>query len=145
MRLSKPISGRSSNAAMNLSTASMIDVVFLLLIFFLVTTSFRMPTRSLVTPIASQSASPDQIATDGIEPVILTIRSQNGEVGYELEGVKTGDAEVIRSVLEKMEPKTAPMFVKVGDGIPFQSATSLISMCRSCGHDSVAWFPNHER
>ena len=89
MRLSKPISGRSSDAVMNLSTASMIDVVFLLLIFFLVTTSFRVPTQSLVTPIVAQSVSPDQIATDDIEPVILAIRSQNGAVGYELGSVKT--------------------------------------------------------
>ena len=145
MRLSKPISGRSSDAVMNLSTASMIDVVFLLLIFFLVTTSFRVPTQSLVTPIVAQSVSPDQIATDDIEPVILAIRSQNGAVGYELGSVKTNNVDEIRSVLESMEPKTAPMFVKVGDGIPFQSATTLIAMCRSCGHDSVAWFPNHER
>ena len=145
MRLTKPISKRSTAATMNLSTASMIDVVFLLLIFCLVTTSFRVPTQSLVTPIVSQSVSSDQIANQEVEPVILTMHNQNGEIGYELGGLKTGDTQEVRSVLEKMEPKTAPIFVKVGDGIPFQTATSLIALCRSCGHDSVAWFPNHER
>ena len=145
MRLSKSSSIRPAASALNLSTASMIDVVFLLLIFFLLTTSFRVPTQSLVTPIVSQSVSPNQIADNEIEPVILTVRVQGGVVGYELGGIKTNDTQEIRSVLEKMEPKTAPMFVKVGDGIPFQSATTLISMCRSSGHDSVAWFPNHDR
>ena len=130
---------------MNLSTASMIDVVFLLLIFFLVTTSFRMPTQSLVTPIVSQSVSPDPIASDNVEPVILVLRFQNGSVGYELGSVKTNDIQDIRSVLESMNTKTAPMVVKVGDGIPFQSATTLIALCRSCGHESVAWFPHHDR
>ena len=145
MQLSKPKTPRSSNAPMTLSTASMIDVVFLLLIFFLVTTSFRAPTQSLVTPIVSSLVSPDQIVTDEIEPVTLVIRSREGAIEYHLGSIITNDRQEIRSVLEEMDPKTAPVLVKVGDGIPYQAATNLISMCRSCGHDSVAWFPNHER
>ncbi len=144
MRLSKQSSRANTGSAMKLSTASMIDVVFLLLIFFLVTTSFRMPTQSLVTPIVSQSVSPDPTATNNTEPVILAIASENGVLGYELGSVKTNDIREIQTVLETMESKTAPMIVKVGDGIPFQSATSLIALCRSCGHESVAWLPNHE-
>jgi len=130
---------------MNLSTASMIDVVFLLLIFFLLTTSFRLPTQFLVTPIVARSVSPNQFPTEEITPVILTMFAVKGGAGYELGGVKTNDSEKIRRVLTKMETKTAPIFVRVGDDIPFQSAMNLISMCRSCGHESVAWFPNHDR
>lgn len=144
MRLSKPSIKPHYAAPMNLSSASMIDVVFLLLIFFLVTTTFRIPTQSLATPIVAQSVSPDQI-TDDIEPVILTMRSQSGVVEYELGSVKTNNVQKIQNVLQNMDTKTAPMVVKVGDGIPFQSATTLIALCRSCGHESVAWFPNHDR
>lgn len=145
MRLSKSSSTPATSTALNLSMASMIDVVFLLLIFFLVTTSFRIPTQSLVTPIVVQSVSPDQSKTDDIEPVILTIRSQNGTASYQLGSVETKKLQKIEAVLKSMDPKTAPLIVRVGDGIPFQSATTLIALCRSCGHDSVAWFPNHDR
>ena len=123
----------------------MIDVVFLLLIFFLVTTSFRTPTQSITTPIVSNSVSPTGTTVNDIEQVPLTIDSQSGKIGYEMGGVQTRDILKVRDLLKNLDPKSVQILVKVSDEIPFQSAISVIALCKTCGHKSAAWFANNER
>ena len=123
----------------------MIDVVFLLLIFFLVTTSFRMPTQSVVTPIVSDSVSQTATAINDVEQVSLTVQNRSGKIAYEMGGVQTNDISEVRELLVNLKPKSVRIVVKVSDKIPFQSAMSVISLCKACGHQSAAWLPNHAR
>jgi len=143
LRLTRPIKNRATASALNLSTASMIDVVFLLLIFFLVTTSFRTPTQSVVTPILSRTVSQSDISDVEIEQVTLAIGDEAGKVTYEMGGVKTTEVSEIRELLNNLKPNSAQIIVQVNDGIPFQSAISLITLCKNCGHESASWFSNH--
>ena len=57
---------------LELSTTSLIDVVFLLLIFFLVTTTFLLPERQLKPNIKIQQTSAAELVDD-IEPAIIDI------------------------------------------------------------------------
>ena len=122
----------------------MIDVVFLLLIFFLVTTSFRTPTQSVVTAIVSPNNTP-AATLDDVEQVTLAVGNQSGNIGYKMGGIQTNDISKVGELLKKLKPRSVQILVKVGDEIPFQSAVSVIELCKGCGHKSAAWFPNHER
>ena len=149
MQLSKRSSMRSGNgynsSPLQLSSASMIDVVFLLLIFFLVTTSFRKPTQSVMTPIASNSVSQTESDVNNVEQLSLTILNRSGKIEYEMGGVQTGELSKVRELLKNLKPTSVQILVKVSDEIPFQSAISVITLCKTCGHESAAWLPNHER
>ena len=148
LRLSKRSTKRSRNGItslpLQLSSAGMIDVVFLLLIFFLVTTSFRTPSQSVITPIISSSVSSTETADNDLEQVSLTIRERSGKIAYQMGGMQTSDITKIRELLKDLKPQSVRILVKVSNGIPFQSAMSVIALCKTCGHESAAWFPNHE-
>ena len=123
----------------------MIDVVFLLLIFFLVTTSFRTPTQSIITAIVSPNNTPAATLDNDVQQVTLAVANQSGNIGYKMGGIQTNDISKVGELLKKLKPKSVQILVKVSDEIPFQSAISVIELCKGCGHESAAWFPNHER
>ena len=141
----KRISNGQTSSPLQLSSASMIDVVFLLLIFFLVTTSFRTPTQSVITPIVSSAVAPATVSVNDVEKVTLAVGNQSGKIGYEMGGVQTSDLSNVRKLLKELKPESVQILVKIGDEIPFQSAISVIALCKTCGHETAAWFPNHER
>lgn len=141
MRLSKRSKSRRASAPLALTSASMIDVVFLLLIFFLVTTTFRTPTHSLVTPIIAKTNFQNEAVNNDTEQVTLAIRSQAGQIGYELGDLSTSDLSQLSELLKNVKPTSTQILVSVSDGIPFQTAVSVFDLCRSCGHETAAWLP----
>ena len=71
---------RDTNKQMELSMTSMIDVVFLLLIFFLVTTTFVAPERQLKSNIKVQNQSTSSRPKD-LEPAIIDVVQLNVKPG----------------------------------------------------------------
>lgn len=138
MRLSKY--RPTKDTSLELSTTSMIDVVFLLLIFFLVTTTFLTPERQLKPNIRVQENASSAAASD-IEPVFVDIVRDNGIAVYRVGTTVTSDLEIISGILGRYPDKSAGAFVRLSDNCPFGMAAAAISRCRRAGFNNVSLIP----
>ncbi len=123
-----------------LSMTSMIDVVFLLLIFFLVTTTFISPERQLPAAIKTQDKQSNK-SQSLLEPAVIDIVERDGQIQFKLGAVETTEINELDPVLESFENKSDGAFVRVADRVPFEKAAQAISACRTHGFEKVAYLP----
>ena len=125
---------------MELSMTSMIDVVFLLLIFFIVTTTFVRPEREINSTIKvneQQSAASDS----NLEPAIVDVFRNNTQVQFRVGAVRTNDLEEIKKLLNGFENKSEGAFVRVAGDVPYEAAAQAIGACHASGFESVSYLP----
>ena len=77
---------------------SMIDVVFLLLIFFLVTTTFVRPERQLLSAIQSNEREAAKKETL-FEPALVDVRKTGDKVVYRIGAITTDQLGEVKRVL----------------------------------------------
>jgi biopolymer transport protein ExbD len=121
---------------LDLPLTSMIDVVFLLLIYFLVTSSLIEEERELDSGIKVQRAAPR--AADLAPAVINIVPGSSGYI-YSLGGREITSAAELRSVLAQFENKVDGAFVRADDGAPFDMAASAIQACKDARFLSVSY------
>ena len=139
MKLSNRSVDNRSNK-IELSMTSMIDVVFLLLIFFLVTTTFVRPEKQLLSSIKVQEKSASDSSYD-LEPAIIEILGPTDKVRYRLGAVITNDLDEIERMLETFENKLDGAFVKVDNEVPFDHVAQVIAACKRSGFPVVSYLP----
>lgn len=139
MKLSNRSRQERSNQ-LELSMTSMIDVVFLLLIFFLVTTTFVRPEKQLVSSIKVQEKNASDSISD-LEPAIVEVLGKSDRVRYRLGAVVTNDLEEIEKILQTFENKSDGAFVKVDDEVPFDHVAQVIAACKRAGFFIVSYIP----
>ena len=125
---------------LELSMTSMIDVVFLLLIFFLVTTTFVRPERQLLSAIQSNErevAKSEKL----LEPALVDVQKVGEQVVFRIGAISTDDIGDIKKVLKGFENKSEGAWVRVADNVPFEYAAEAIGACRASGFSSVAYLP----
>ena len=138
MKLSSQRANRSSKV--ELSMTSMIDVVFLLLIFFMVTTSFRKTERELDPAVKSQQRSSSAAESD-FEPVIIEVVAAGGNTVFRLgTAVFNTDAELL-GTLRQFDRKQDGAYVKVSDAARFGFAARAMQACKSAGFNAVSYIP----
>jgi biopolymer transport protein ExbD len=116
-------------ARVELQMTSMIDVVFLLLIFFMVTSSFNKTERQLDPAIKSERAGSSQ-AESNLEPAIIEIvRGGEGFV-YRLGGRDIAQRDELVSVLSQFPNKQDGAFVRGSDDAPIDMAAAAIQACK---------------
>ena len=122
-----------------LSMTSMIDVVFLLLIFFMTTSNFVLTERNLDPAIKVDRGSSSQPSE--LEPVIVDVVEQDGRYVFRL-GTRTVDStEELTQILKSMPPSGEGAFVRVADGAPFGLAAAAIQACKSADYLQVSYVP----
>jgi biopolymer transport protein ExbD len=131
-------SGRHASK-IELQMTSMIDVVFLLLIFFLVTTSFQKTERELDPGIKVQRAAAES-ASDLAPPIVDVVRSGPAFV-YRLGGRELTSAADLTDVLRQFDNKSQGAFVRASDDAPFDMAASAIQASKSAGFALVSYVP----
>ncbi len=126
--------------SLELSMTSMIDVVFLLLIFFLVTTTFVRPERQLISSIQSNERKAAKTSST-LEPAIVDVQQLGSDVVFKIGAVTTDDLREIKRILSTFDNKSDGAFVRVADDVPFEYAAQAIAACRASGFPAVAWLP----
>lgn len=127
-------------AKLELSMTSMIDVVFLLLIFFMITSSFVHTERDLDPAIRVERASATR-ATSDLQPAIVEIaRSESGFV-YRLGAREFRSAEDLTEVLRRFDNREDGAFVRVPDEAPFGMAAAAIQACKAARFVPVSYLP----
>ena len=122
-----------------MNMTSMIDVVFLLLIFFMVTAAFVKTERNLDSAIKVNKQSASDISH--LEPAIVEIEAAQGGYVYKLGGRQFDSQNELTDVLRRFENKVDGVFVKVPDQAPYEMAAAAIQACKSAGFTSVSYVP----
>jgi biopolymer transport protein ExbD len=131
---------RQQHRRLELSMTSMIDVVFLLLIFFLVTTTFVRPERQLLSAIQSnerEAAKKESV----LEPAMVDVQKVGGDVVFRIGAIKTDSLAEVKRVMQGFENKSEGAWVRVADNVPFEYAAQAVGACRAAGFSAVAWLP----
>jgi biopolymer transport protein ExbD len=137
MKLSSHKLSRDSRP--ELSMTSMIDVVFLLLIFFMTTSSFLKTERDLDSGIQVERRSGER--RGDFEPAIVDVVRSEGRFVFRLGGREFLSQREPTGVLRQFENKADGAFVRVSDEVPFDRAAAAIQACRSARFVSVSYVP----
>ena len=127
-------------AKIELSMTSMIDIVFLLLIFFMVTSSFVLTERNLDSAIQVKKSSARQSASD-LEPAIVEVSQGAAGFVYKLGALELTSPEELQAKLSGFDHKVDGAFVRVSDAAPFEMAAAAIQACKSAGFPNVSYVP----
>lgn len=119
--------------------ASMIDVTFLLLIYFMVSTILAPDERSLDAAIRQEreeGASPD--ARD-FRPQRITVVAEGGG-GWIIGSRTIRERSVLEEVVANL-PVEAGMVIEVQDDVPVDFAVAAVQVSRDAGFEEVAYVP----
>jgi len=133
----RPSRRRAERITLNL--ASMIDVVFLLLAYFMMTMEIREQEDRLTPTLQTQKDSASGATTD-FQPQIVEVLVLDGAPAYRIGSRTFTDPAALRAALEPL-PRSVGVFVKVFDGVPVGFAVSAIQACRDTGFEQVTYVP----
>ena len=125
---------------LTVSMTSMIDVVFLLLIFFLVTTTFIEPEKQLVSQIAVEETDAGLQVND-LEPAIVDIYTVGNTTLFQIGAVKTSDQQKLSNIIATLPNKSEGGFVRVDKKVPFEAVAQIIGLFKSSGFENVSYMP----
>ncbi|MEE2639530.1 MAG: biopolymer transporter ExbD [Planctomycetota bacterium] len=140
MRLS---SRKRTEEKMELSTTGMIDIVFLLLVFFLVTSSFIPPEKELRPAIKTESKSKSASSSD-LEKAMIEIVPEGGVHLYKLGSTRTNSVEKLMESLKSFPNKLDGAFVRADDEAPFDMTAKAISAAKKSGFVVVTFIAEAE-
>jgi biopolymer transport protein ExbD len=133
------LTSRRHGSKIELQMTSMIDCVFLLLIFFMVTSSFNKAERELDSAIKTQRAT-GRTASDLAPTIVDVVQSGRGCV-FKLGGREFAAAGELTDVLRQLDNKLDGAIVRVEDEAPFDMAARAIQACKSAGFSLVSYVP----
>lgn len=118
----------------------MIDVVFLLLIFFIVTASFTKTERELdaVTKVNEKSAAS---AKTDLEPAIIVLTEADGKWVFQIGSNNIPTFTELEEVLNKFPNKADGAFVRAPDKAPYRMAAEAIQACKNADFPGVSYIP----
>ncbi len=125
-----------NRSALNLS--SMIDVTFLLLVYFIVTTVFTPPEESLSPALQIEAGNSIQ-ATD-FEPQIILVDVQNDNAFYQIGENIIYDRSSLSHLIQKL-PKDPGIIIRVDDDVPVGFAIAAVQVSRDAGFQRVTYVP----
>ncbi len=122
-----------------LSMTSMIDVVFLLLIFFMTTASFVKTERQLDSNIKNQDSS--SASASDLEPAIVDIVESGGRFVFRVGARDVQDSGELTRILRQFPSKLDGAYVKVSDEAPFGMVAAAIQACKDADFTIVTYVP----
>ena len=130
---------RTRETEIELSMTSMIDVVFLLLIFFMTTSSFVRTERNLDSGIELERKSAS--AASDLEPAIVDVTRSGDRFVYRVGGLDLQTQEELLNVLRQFPDKLDGAFVRVSRDAPFRMAATAVQACKSAQFTIVSYVP----
>ena len=138
--------GRST---IELSLTPMIDVVFLLLVFFLWTSSFEQPEFDLPSAVAEPPAglrdpSDTPPPPEAFDEIVITVRAVPEGMELGLNGSQIPDVETLRERLTEIVSLGVqpPVIVDPEPQTPIGSAIDVYDIAREAGLDQVLFAAN---
>ena len=128
---------RVDRLTMNL--ASMIDVTFLLLVYFIVSTVMARPEDQLTSAIQTRDAESAGAEID-YQPQVVEVVAIDGVPFYVIGNRRLGDLAGLRTVLEDL-PTELGVFIRVSGDLPVDFALAAVQAARDAGFEQVTYVP----
>jgi biopolymer transport protein ExbD len=128
---------------LDMQMTSMIDVVFLLLIFFMVTSSFHKTEREL-DPAVKVERKAGRQAQDLAPAIVEIVRGASGDFVYKLGGREMTSPAELTQVLVQFDNKSSGAFVRASDATPYAMAAAAIQACKDARFLSVSYVPQDD-
>jgi biopolymer transport protein ExbD len=129
----------------------MIDVVFLLLVFFVWTSSFELPEFDLPSAIAEPPSgggqlSSEQRPTEVFDEIVIRLLMQDANVVIQLNGQSIDDIDALRTrigaiIALGVQP---PVIIDPAEQIRISSAIEVYDAARAAGADRVLFAAHPE-
>lgn len=132
-----PASGRSRRMP-PLQLVSMVDMIFLLLIYFLASTSYAPPESHLAPALMAQQVAGGRAAD--FSPQVVEVAAVAGEPAYRIGERVLRSPGALRGVLEEL-PKEGGVFVKGAGNVETRWAIEAIQAARDAGFVRVTYVP----
>ncbi|WCN11937.1 biopolymer transporter ExbD [Marinomonas mediterranea] len=116
-----------------ISLTPLIDVVFILLLFFMLTSSF-VPWRIVDTPLAVSSAP--KADAEPKEVAVLTLESNDGRVLFKNQLFVIDNASQMSDLVEQNQDKT--IAIKAKEGVTLQSLMLLADQLKLLGAENIS-------
>jgi biopolymer transport protein ExbD len=133
------LTNRRHGSKIDLQMTSMIDCVFLLLIFFMVTSSFNRTERELDTGLATEARTVK--AAGDLAPIVVEVIRAEGDFVFKVGGRQLPSREELTDILRKIENKLDGAFVRAADDAPFLMASGAIQACKDAGFLKTTYAP----
>jgi biopolymer transport protein ExbD len=120
----------------------MIDVIFLLLIFFVCTASFQAPERVLPTnlslPGTMESVTVDPEWED-LEELVIHLIHDKGRTHWQVSQRHCGHLDEVRAVLLAASQVTGdlPVILDVDGNVPLEDVIDVYDLCRRIGLERI--------
>jgi biopolymer transport protein ExbD len=128
---------RRRNALGALPLTSMIDVVFLLLVFFLVTANFAKKENQLPSALQTEGGG---VQSSDMQPQIVSISVVDGVSVFTIGQVRCTDRQSLESVLSQL-PREVGVAIKAEPDVPIQSIATALQASRNAGFARRSYVP----
>jgi biopolymer transport protein ExbD len=122
-----------------INLASMIDVSFLLLFYFMVATILEDREKRLTTALQTQSPANAKAVSD-FQTQNIEVRMIDAAPAYRLGSRTLHDKRELATALEGL-PTSAGVFVRVFDDVPVGFAVAAVQAARDAGFEQVTYVP----
>ncbi len=121
----------------------MIDVIFLLLIFFVCTASFQPPEEILPTQLSLPGTVDSDVPLDpevaDLEEIVVKILWREGRARWRINDVDYGQLAQVHAVLTGVKQVKAdlPVILDVEAAVPMEHVIDVYDLCRGVGLERV--------
>ncbi len=136
---------REGNPPIELNLTSMIDVIFLLLIFFVCTSSFDEPEKNLPTNLAGQRIAQERQRPQeerDLEDIVVQISADpSSGVQYAIDGkeyASLGEVEETLDALREIDPNS-PVVLDPDKSVPIESVLDVYDASRRVGLGKISF------
>lgn len=131
---------RSSHLGV-LPLTSMIDVVFLLLVYFLVTSNFAQPERDISSAVQTEGGG---VQVSELQPQVIDIRKgSGGGVEFVIGSHSVGSKEALASVLSSL-PKEPGVAIRAARDVPISAVAAAMQASQDAGFVRRSYVPGEE-
>ncbi len=132
--------GRSSHLGV-LPLTSMIDVVFLLLVYFLVTSNFAQPEKELSSSVQTEGGG---VRTSELQPQVVEIsRGNGGSVVFQIGAHRVGTKEALVEVLSSL-PKDPGVAIRANRDVPISAVAEAMQASQDAGFVRRSYVPSDD-
>ncbi|MBL4808431.1 MAG: biopolymer transporter ExbD [Phycisphaerales bacterium] len=123
-----------------LPLTSMIDVVFLLLVYFLVTANFAQQERDLSSSVQAEGGG---VRVSELQPQIVEIVLVDGVVEFRIASRWAGSQESLTAILKSL-PKEPGVAIRAGRDVPIRAVAAAMQASQDAGFSRRSYVPADE-
>ncbi len=146
----RPPYHRDERGRLDVKMTPMIDVIFLLLIFFVCTASFRAAEEVLPTnlslPGTLPAVEPIDRELEDLDEIVVAILWRDGGVGWQINERDLNSLDEVRAVLQATAAVKIdlPVILDADDPVPIAAAIDVWDVCRQIGLEKVQFAASAE-